>query len=277
MQEKFAQLASPFINYLFSLDVATAALVYGGVLLGVASGWLTLAPQAAFAAAGLMILYIALPYNLMGTSYVDTRVAIMLGFLIFAAVSPARLPSLFSRAIAATLVMLFTVRVVVVAAVWTEHRRDLADLRAVMASVPPGATVYVTDVPPKEAPQYWNTRSHSRRLSNDVRTNSHLPALLLIERGAFWPFLFANPVQQPIRLRPVYAALVRAGDLHPPLSHAVLRADPDSGSAALRDFDFALMLEAGADQELATFVPKCLTLLSRNDFAALFRVRHGAC
>ena len=46
--------------------------------------------------------------------------------------------------------------------------------------------------------------------------------------------------------------------------------------AALRDFDFVLMLEAGADPDLSGFVPKCLTLLSRTDFAALFRVRGDA-
>ena len=39
------------------------------------------------------------------------------------------------------------------------------------------------------------------------------------------------------------------------------------------DFDFVLMLEAGADPDLSGFVPNCLTLVSRTDFAALFRVR----
>ena len=254
--------------------MASAALVYGGVLLGVASGWLRFAPQAAVAAATLAILYVALPFDLVGASFVDTRVAIMLGFLIFAVVSPAGLPRLFGRAIAAAVVMLFTVRMLVVAAVWTEHRRDLADFRAIIASVPPGATVYLADVPPEEAPEYWDTRPR-RRLSNDLRTEIHLPALLVIERRAFWPFLFANPTQQPIRLRPAYAALARAAAS--PHSDAALRADPERGSAALRDFDFALLLEAGADQDLANFVPQCLALQSRNDFAALFRVRHDAC
>jgi hypothetical protein len=162
----------------------------------------------------------------------------------------------------------------VVAAVWTEHRRDLADVRAIIASVPPGATVYLADVPPEEAPEYWDTRPR-RRLSNDLRTEIHLPALLVIERRAFWPFLFANPTQQPIQLRPAYAALARAAAS--PHSDAALRADPEGGSAVLRDFDFALLLEAGADQNLATLVPKCLALQSRNDFAALFRVMHDAC
>jgi hypothetical protein len=154
--------------------------------------------------------------------------------------------------------------------VWTEQRRDLAELRAVIAAVPPGAKVLFTNVPQEEAPAYWDAGPRSRRLSNGLRADYHLPALLLIERGAFWPVLFANPAQQPIRLQAAYAKLAR--EAHDMASHARLVEDPDSALPALRDFDFVLMLEAGADPDLANFLPRCLTLESRSDFAALFRV-----
>ena len=126
------------------------------------------------------------------------------------------------------LTVLFAVRMAVVAEVWTEHRRDLADLRAVIAAVPPGASVYMTNVPREEAPAYWDAGPRSRLISNVLRTEYHLPALLIIERGAFWPLLFANPAQQPIRLRPAYARLAR--EVHDIPSHAALVADPDRGS-----------------------------------------------
>jgi hypothetical protein len=273
-QEKLVQAASPFVNYLFPLDMVSAVLVYGGVALGVAAGWFALAPRAGPAVAVLAALYVALPFDLMSGSFLDTRVAIMLGFLLFAAVDPVRLPGRASGAVAAVLAVLFAVRMTVVAEVWEGHRRDLADLRTVIAAVPPGALVYMTNVPQEEAPAYWDAGPRSRRLSNGLRADFHLPALLLIERGAFWPILFANPAQQPIRLRPEYARLAR--EAHGIPSHAALVADPGGGSAALRDFDFVLMLEAGADADPAGFVPQCLTLLSRTDFAALFRVRREA-
>jgi hypothetical protein len=276
-QAKLVQVASPFINYFFLFDAFTTLLVYGGVVLGVAAGWFVLAPRAVVAAAALAILYVACPFNLMGTSFVDTRIAIMFGFLLFAAVDPAGLPRQARRVVAAGLVALFAVRMAVVADVWVEQRRDLADLRAVIAAVPPGALVYVTTVPREEAQTYWDTGPRSRMLSNILRTDYHLPALLLIERGAFWPLLFANPAQQPIRLRPAYERLAREEFEIP--SHADLVADPDRGSAAFRDFDFVLMLEADADPDLRGFVPRCLALVSWTDFAALFRVRRdsGAC
>ena len=275
--DKLVQAASPFINYLFPLDMISAVLVFGGVTLGVAVGWFVLAPQAILSVALLAILYAVLPFDLMSTSFLDTRIAIMLGFLLFAAVDPLYLPWQMRRAVAAGLLALFVARMAVVAEVWSEHRRDLGDLRTVIAAVPPGASVYMTNVPREEAPEYWDAGPRSRRLSNTLRTDYHLPALLLIERGAYWPVLFANPTQQPIRLRPAYDKLAREAHAIP--SHAALVAHPDSGSTALRDFDFVLMLEAGADADLANFVPNCLTLMSRTDFAALYRVRRdkGAC
>jgi hypothetical protein len=277
LQAKLVQMVSPFINYLFPLDVISAGLVYGGVALGVAAGWLVLAPRAILAVVALAILYVACPFNLMGTSFVDTRIAIMLAYLLFAAVDPVNVPERARRVVAAGLAALFAVRMTVVADVWVEQRRDLADLRAVIAAVPPGALVYVTNVPREEAPTYWDTGPRSRMLSNILRTDYHLPALLLIEHGAFWPLLFANPAQQPIRLKPAYERLAR--DAYDIPSHGDLVADPDRGSAALRDFDFVLMLEAGADRDLSGFMPRCLALVSRTDFAALFKVRHdpGAC
>ena len=267
-------MASPFINYLLPLDIFSAALVFGAVALGVATPRIVVAPRAIAAIAVLAILYVALPFDLMATSFVDTRIAIMLGFLLFAAVDPARLPRQARRVAGIGLTVLFAVRMAVVAEVWTEHRRDLADLRAVIAAVPPGASVSMTNVPREEAPAYWDAGPRSRLISNVLRTEYHLPALLIIERGAFWPLLFANPAQQPIRLRPAYARLAREVNDIP--SHAALVADPDRGCAALRDFDFVLMLEAGADPDLSGFVPNCLILVSRTDFAALFRVRRDA-
>lgn len=276
-QEKLIQFASPFINYSFPLDMITAALLYGGVALGVALGLLALAPRAAAAVAGLAILYLLLPFNLMSAAFVDTRVAIMFGFLLFAATEPASLTPQIRSIFAVGLIGLFVVRMAIVADVWFQHRRDLAELRSVIASVPAGALVYVTNVSQDEAPAYWDAGPRSRRLSNLLRADYHLPALLLIERKAFWPVLFANPAQQPIALRPRYARLAHEAQDIPP--HDVLVGHRDLGTAALDEFDFVLMLEAGADHNPDGFLPKCLALLSRTDFAALYRVRHenGAC
>ena len=118
------------------------------------------------------------------------RFAVMFGFLAFAALDlvPAKSAG---RVLAATFALLFVVRMAVVAELWRQHRDDLASLRAVIAEVPPGAKVFFTNVPREEAPDYWDAGPRARRLSNGLRADYHLPALLLIERKAFWPVLFA--------------------------------------------------------------------------------------
>jgi hypothetical protein len=275
---KLVNAAAPFINYVFPLDMISAVLVYGGITLGVATGWLVLAPRAVVAAAVLPIAYFLLPFDLMSASFLDMRVAVMFGFLAFAAVDSARQSSgrhqLVYRAAAVGCGLLFAARMAVVADVWLDYRRDLAELRAVIAPIPPGANVCFTNVPQSEAPAYWDAGPRARRLSNGLRVDYHLPAFLLIERRAFWPELFANPAQQPVQLRPTYVRLAR--EAHDLPSHAGLVANPDSAWPVLRDFDFVLMLEAGADPDLSSFLPRCLALVSRSDFAALFRILRDA-
>lgn len=280
---KLVNAASPFINYVFPLDMISALLVYGGIALGLAAGWLIVAPRAVAAVVILPVAYFALPFDLMSGSFLDMRFAVMFGFLLFAAVDPAPISARnmairrmitncrADRIVAIGCTLLFVVRMATLANAWAGQRHDIAELRAVIAAVPPGAKVFFTNVPQEEAPAYWDAAPRSRRLSNGLRADYHLPALLLIERGAFWPVLFANPAQQPIRLRPAYARLAREARDIP--SHAHLVDDPDSALPALCHFDYVLMLEAGADPNLANFMPRYLALVSRSDFAALFRVR----
>lgn len=267
LYDKTVQVASPFINYVFPLDLFSVAVVYGGIVLGIAAGWLVVAPRAAVAFGVVVAGYVVLPFDLMSASFLDTRVAIMIGWLAFSVIEPAVPRGVVAwRLVGAGCVALFLVRMGVLADAWVDHRRDLAEFRSVIDLVPPGASVYTTNVPQEEAPAYWDAGPRSRRLSNTLRADYHMPALLFIERGAFWPVLFANPAQQPIRLRPDYAALARTAHFLP--SHAKLVAEPERAAEGLRAFDYVLLMEAGAAGDL----PGCLTPMKRTEFVALFRV-----
>ena len=274
VHEKTIQAASPFINYILPLDLISAAVVYSAIAGGLASGWLRMAPAMVPACLVLVVLYVILPFDLMGTSFLDTRCAVMIGYLLFAATDPSSAPASVRRWWAFGCVGLLAVRFAVLTDVWVGHRRDVRDFRATIAAVPPGAKVLVFNVPQTEAPAYWDSGPRSRRLSNTLRAEYHLPGLLLIERGAFWPDLFANPGQQPIRLRPDYLELARMAHAVPP--YAMLRSGEDDGTNVIPRFDFVLLLEAGAADDLAGFLPKCAALVVSTDIAALFKVRPGS-
>src|SRR5581483_10261595 len=101
-------------------------------------------------------------------------------------------------------------------------------------------------VTPDEAPQYWQNAPSWRRLSNGQREDVHMPGLVMVDRHAFWPFLFDNPSQQPIEKTPKYRDL---GNRANPLPEHLALAGRDP--ATLCGFDYVLLLDAGGEPDLA--------------------------
>ncbi len=270
--DKLWQLAFPFSNYLLPLDVATAVMLFGLPLACLLAGRCRIRPCGGFALLLTAVLYVVLPYGYKDTFFLDTRIAVLLAFLACAAVQPRPLPRVAKVAVVTTFATLFAVRMTVLAAVWHEQQRDLLQLREVIATVEPGARVFVTAVSPDEAPRYWQNEPRSRLLSYGIRLDVHLPALLLIERRAYWPFLFDNPTQQPVRTLPPYRELAE---------HAAAlvdhRALATAGRIDLCGYDYLLLLDAGGESDVAHFAADRLRLIAATDAAALFRVKPTAC
>jgi len=114
-------------------------------------------------------------------------------------------------------------------------------------------------------------------LSDGTRLDAHTAALLLIERHAFWTFLFAEPTQQPITLRSPYRDIaartigipdIRLLSAHSPVARD-LPAFPMEGRWSCC-YDYVLLLEAGARPD---FSDRNLELLQKTDYASLFRIR----
>jgi hypothetical protein len=264
---KLGETMVPFTNYVRPLDVAVAAVVGSGLLAGLVTRRLIAAPGPALALCLLFIGWAAAPFGFKGTSHLDERFVTMAGLMVFACLRPVRLPRGIRPAVVVGLAALLTLRMGIVAEAWWEHRTDVAGLRAAIAGVEPGSRVFVTSVSPAEAPAYWRVGPAARRLSDGTRTETHMPALLLIERRAWWPFLFDNPSQQPVVQLEPYRRLARAvGSMVP---HHVL---DGAGINRVCGFDYVLLLEAGAEPALDDFGSGRLGLVVADDFAALFRV-----
>lgn len=272
LADKARQLAFPFLNYVLPLDILTAGAVGAFLLACIAKRRCRITPSSGMALLAVCGLYLVAPWAFKGTYYFDTRFAIMLGFLLFGAVLPADLPRAAMLAAVTGFTLLFAGRMALLAYIWHGHAHDVTDLRTVIASVEPGARVFVASVLPEEAPDYWRNSPPSRMLSNGTRTDSHLPALLLIERRAYWPFLFDNPSQQPVETLPPYRALAdRAGSI---ADHGALAVP---GRVDLCGYDYLLLIDAGGEPDLPHFAADRLLLLAQSDFAALFRVRPSGC
>jgi hypothetical protein len=116
-----------------------------------------------------------------------------------------------------------------------------------------------------------------RRLQGYFRVDGNLAALVVIERHAFWPLLFADPIQQPLAVRPPYDQIAqgtlpgapRWGDLVKAPSDALtLRRFPYVRDWRRR-FDYLLVLGPPPSSQSA---PRGLSLLRAGAEASLFRI-----
>jgi hypothetical protein len=236
-------------------------------------------------AASILILalcYAAAPFYFKGTGFVSTRFAVMAGFLIFAGFRPLRLPPRVAALASVAFMLLFCARMADVAAAWWAHNAHLAQLRSVIAAVEPGSRVLVLTVPDDDAPQYWATTARGREIPFMFETDLHEPALLLTERRAFWPSLFANLGQQPLVVLPPYDRIATPQSVPPP--HSALSVPPNPIAARMfpvppdwrKDFDYVLLLDAGGEPDLVGWAAGRMDLLRATDAAALFRIRKPA-
>jgi hypothetical protein len=282
VQQKALNLAAPFMNYDAALDRATALAVLAAAGLGLAMRrTAAVHPGSALALAVLLAIYLAAPHHLMGAEYVDSRFAIMAAMVLFGGLLP-RLPGALGPAVGGTLAALFAARTALVAEVWAEHRRDLADVRASISAVGPGSRVLVATAEPAGDAGAGPAR-RSRTIAPYYRTDLHLGSLLVTERRAFVPTLFAQRGQQPLAVLPPYDRLAVPAGVPP--DYRVL-ADPTDEEVwfapYLRGwpsrFDYVLVLNAARARspDLSAFLPRRLELVNRTEMAALLRVRATA-
>jgi hypothetical protein len=272
IRDKALQLLVPFIGYYAVLDLVTAAVV-GLCLAALAvGGCLRISAPGAIALSALFALYLVTPFIAKGVYFVDTRIAIMLGYLLFGAVMPVSVSPRVARAIAVVIVGLFVVRSGTNLSVWLGYQQDIDGMRAAISAVQPGQRVFEVSVTPDEAPNYWRNVPRNRMLWTGVRLDYHLAALVSLEHHAFWPYLFADPSQQPIVLLPPYKAMAEeAGSIAP---HRQLDV---ATTPLLCPYDYLLLLGAGGEPDLVGYGGSRLLLLQSNEVAALYTQPIAVC
>jgi hypothetical protein len=278
--DKLIRAAMSLINYDLPLDIISAGLLIAFLLTCAGLRLIRLPLQSAVALGAVGFLYAVAPLGFKGTGYIDARFAVMFGFLVFAGVRPVRLPRRAALLVAVAVVALFAVRTSQVTAIWYAHNRDLAELRDVISEVEPGSRVLVATVDDNEVAPAERGFLRRQYLSDGTRLDGHTAALLLIERHAFWTFLFANPDQQPIELRSPYREIA-AQTIGMPTIRLLSASSPVAGDLPGFPmegrwsccYDYVLLLEAGARPD---FSNSNLELLRKSDYASLFRITHPA-
>ena len=255
----------PVMNYFWPLDLVTAALIIALLAVCLARRWCAIPLRGAAAIVVLLALFVGLPAELKGTNDLDTRFIVMAAAMLPAVLVPVALPRSAFRAIGIGFLLLFSVRMTVLAVAWHDWASYLAAFRSVIASVRPGDVVLTVRLRRETEHDLWTSVASGRYLSDGAIVDGHLPGLLLIEHRAWWPFLFDNDSQQPIQGRQPYRALAWKIDASP--NPIALLADDASASRLVTHV--LVWGRAPAPSEIST---EGLKLMAENPEAALFAV-----
>ena len=193
---KFDLLFSVFDLYHRPFDIACFALLVITVAVGFWRRWLALVPSLALPLALLTLAYLVMPTEVAGASGVDRRMPLALALTLCAGISWAAPGKRFERPLLLAAAAMFVLRLATVAVSWHASDREYRPLVASLDALPLGASLAVA-APPDAV---------------NVQPSPllHLPTLAAALRDAFVPTLFALPGQQPLALRPPYAALAAA-------------------------------------------------------------------
>ena len=96
--EKLKFLMGPFLNYYFTLDLATVALVVSIFMLLIITRKVFVSRSTFVVAIILFIAYPYIPLSIKSAGFVDARIPVALGFLSFCVFTPRNLPSRLSLA-----------------------------------------------------------------------------------------------------------------------------------------------------------------------------------
>jgi len=255
----------PVMNYLWPLDLATAFLCIALTVVCLARRWCAMPLRAAVALVVLLLLFLALPTAFKGTFDLDTRFIVMAAFVAPAALVSLSLPRRAAWAIGCGFAVLFVIRMAVLVAVWHDWAGYLASFRNVIATVRPGDVVLTVRLPRGDETGGWTGVASARRLSDGTVIDAHLPALLVIEHRAWWPYLFDNPSQQPIETREPFRTMANRVD-----------ASPDPIALLAKDASemrlFTRVLVRGPEPGPQEIETSGLRLLAGNGEAALFAI-----
>lgn len=265
----------------FTYDTGIDLLIL--IAVAAAFGALALARKLAFSwlaaiAAALMLAYPFVPGVLADTGWIDTRLPVLAGFLLFAGITPRRLGRRETAVLGLAFAALVAARLGVIAAAWQGQNADLADLASVLAPVEADERVLVLTAP--KLPDSDDQEPLRWRFFVDQPSFWHIAAPVIMAHKAFYPQLFTEAAKQPLRVLPPYDQI--ADDrIGPPLASMLWDSAAWPQTARKlpylanwrRDFDYVLVLAASRIAQPKTFHAQDLDFVGGTTIAALYRVR----
>ena len=230
---------------------------------------LQLEPAGVWLAVGFLLLYLAIPSRLLGTSFVDLRV-IPAAALIIPAFCTLSLPSRkWTIAALAAVSCITLANLATVFAVWLPYRASYAAIIHSFDKIDRGSLVLVGSSGDGEDPPFRDLRRYPM---------AYAPTLAVHYAGAFVPNLFTEAGKQPVRARAVVRRLaipyggpmpvrvlgaIAAGETSPDV--------PPFVRTWYRDYGYLYLL----GPRMANPLPSLLEELDGSERFVLYKIRHA--
>ena len=276
--EKIKTLAVPFAGYAPRQTYIILGALAAILALLVFTRKLRIAPLTFFALPLLIVAFFILPTGAKGVFYIDTRIPVMMGFLLFAATMPRRSRNI-ELGIYSVLTVLFASRILLISQVWLAAQSDVQQVRSALATVTPGSRVLAVDaISPDPNQEPVRFRALARAYP---RSYWHYASFAYIDHHAFWADAFTLYGQQPVVSLPTYEPSSNPGAFS--MQNYRLLANPAAMGPVKQPtyltnwqskFDYILVMNADKDMQLERFLPQKVSFVSRNGFAALLKVKH---
>jgi hypothetical protein len=254
-------------GYSLTVSAATMVVLIGSVYAASKRGFLKFAPGGLWLAIGFVLLYLAMPSRLFGTSFVDFRI-IVAAALILPAFLTLSLPCARWKLVALASVCLITIaNVVVVYFVWLSYRGDYAAMIESFGKLERGSLVLVGGSGPGDDPPFQDLTEYP---------NYYAPTLGVHYANAFVPGFFTATGKQPVRASPLVERLaIPYGGPVPVTILAEIAAGKSAADIPLfirswyRDFDYLYVL----GPQIQNPIPALLEELDRSPRFVLYKIR----
>ena len=123
--QKAANFFGPFLDYSSAFDILTIIPLIAFLMFCVLQRRARISAAALIASVVLLVTYILMPRAMKGTYFLDIRLPIMLGFMVFAGFMPKDLTARQRTAAAVLFAALFVARIAFITDVWMHSQRDL--------------------------------------------------------------------------------------------------------------------------------------------------------
>lgn len=241
-------------------------LVIGLVYLLARHGMVQLQQPGPWLATGFALLYVAMPFRLFDSAFVDVRVVVAAAFILpaFTTLSLRRLR--WRRGLAAVVIGLTLANLASVTWVWTSYRTEYAAMIASFGLLERGSRVLIGHT--SESPELSQTPMY------------HAPTLAAHFADAFVPTLYTSPGMQPLSPRPAVLPLYIGWGGPVPISALKLIVEDGSVEEAVRarapqsirnweqDFQYLYVLGPPAANPL----PGLLTRIDTGSQFVLYRI-----